>query len=200
METALLIGLARTSTGGQDHALQIDALEKAGCEKIFIETASGMKAQAERTELKKILEFARDGEDVIVVYSLSRLARSIRQLLDLGEDLNRRGIGLKSLTEAIDTTSPHGRFLFSILAGINQLEVEVLRERTKAGLQAARDRGRVGGRPRSLDGTQIEVARTLMTSGQLTMRQIAKHVGVTPSTLYRTLPGGRSALASAPSS
>jgi DNA invertase Pin-like site-specific DNA recombinase len=156
--------------------------------------------KADRSQLKKVLEFARDGQDVIVVYSLSRLARSIRHLLDLSEDLNRRNIGLKSLTETIDTTSPHGRFLFSIFSGLNQLEVEVLRERTKAGLQAARDRGRVGGRPRSLNETQIEVVRTLMANGQLTVSQIATQVGVTPSTLYRALPGGRSALASAPSS
>jgi DNA invertase Pin-like site-specific DNA recombinase len=193
MEHCMLIGLARTSTGGQDHALQIDALTKAGCEKIFIETASGMKT--DRIELKKVLEFARDGQDIIVVYSLSRLARSIRHLLDLGEELQRRNIGLKSLTEAVDTTTPQGRFLFSILAAMNQMEVELLRERTRAGLMAARARGRVGGRPRSLDATKLQVAKTLMASGELTVSQIAAQVGVTPSTLYRALPGGRSAVA-----
>jgi DNA invertase Pin-like site-specific DNA recombinase len=184
----MLIGLARTSTGGQDHALQIDALTKAGCEKIFVETASGMKT--DRVELKKVLEFVRDDVDVIVVYSLSRLARSIRHLLDLGEELQRRNIGLKSLTEAVDTTTPQGRFLFSILAAMNQMEVELLRERTRAGLMAARARGRVGGRPRSL-----HVAKTLMASGEMTISQIAAQVGVTPSTLYRAMPGGRSAVA-----
>lgn len=189
----MLIGLARTSTGGQDHALQIDALTKAGCEKIFVETGSGMKT--DRVELKKVLEFARDGMDVIVVYSLSRLARSIRHLLDLGEELQRRDIGLKSLTEAVDTTTPQGRFLFSILAAMNQMEVELLRERTMAGLQAARARGRIGGRPRSLDATKLHVAKTLMAGGEMTVTQIAAQVGVTPSTLYRAMPGGRSALA-----
>jgi DNA invertase Pin-like site-specific DNA recombinase len=189
----LLVGLARKSTGGQDHTLQIDALKRAGCERIFIETASGMKT--DRSELKKVLEFARDGQDVIVVYSLSRLARSVRHLLDLGEELHRRNIGLKSLTEAVDTTTAQGRFLFSILGAMNEMEVELLRERTRAGLAAARARGRIGGRPRSLDATKLSVARTLMASGELTVAQVAAQVGVTVSTLYRALPGGRSALA-----
>lgn len=190
----MLIGLARTSTFGQDHALQIDALTAAGCERIFIETASGMKAN--RPELARLLEFARDGHDVICVYSLSRLARSIRHLLDLGEELNRRQIGLKSLTEAVDTTTPQGRFLFSILAAMNQMECELLRERTKAALVAARARGRVGGRPRALDATKLAIARTLLANPDLTVSEIAAQVGVTPSTLYRALPGGRSGLAS----
>lgn len=189
----MLIGLARTSTGGQDHALQIDALTAAGCERVFVETGSATKS--DRPELKKVLEFARDGQDVIVVYSLSRLARSIRHLLDLGEELQRRNIGLKSLTEAVDTTTPQGRFLYSLLAGLSQMEVELLRERTRAGLAAARARGRIGGRPRSLDATKLQVAKTLMASGELTVAQVAAQVGVTPSTLYRALPGGRSALA-----
>src|SRR4051794_340844 len=113
------IGYARTSTASQDHSLQHDALKKAGCERIFTETGSGLRS--DRPELKKVLEFARDG-DVVVVYSLSRLARSIRHLLDLGDELQKRNIGLKSLTEAVDTTSPQGRFLFSILAAMNQME------------------------------------------------------------------------------
>lgn len=187
------IGFARCSTISQDHALQVDALTRAGCERIFVETASGTKA--DRPELKKALEFARDGQDVIVVYSLSRLARSIRHLLDLGEELQRRQIGLKSLTEAVDTTTAQGRFLFSILAAMNQMEVEILRERTRAGLAAARARGRVGGRPRALDATQLHVVKALMASGELTISQIAAQVGVTPSTLYRAIPGGKSSLA-----
>lgn len=189
----MLIGYARCSTGSQDHALQLDALKAAGCDRIFIETASGMKA--DRPELKKALEYARDGQDVIVVYSLSRLARSIRHLLDLGEQLSQRQIGLRSLTEAIDTTSAQGRFVFNILAAMNCLEVELLRERTRAGLAAARARGRVGGRPRALDATKLHVVKTLMSNGELTISQIAAQVGVTPSTLYRAIPGGKSGLA-----
>jgi DNA invertase Pin-like site-specific DNA recombinase len=188
----MLIGYARCSTGSQDHALQLDALTKAGCDRVFIETASGMKA--DRPELKKALEFARPG-DQVCVYSLSRLARSIRHLLELGDDFNRRQVGLKSLTEAVDTTTAQGRFLFSILAAMGQMEVELLRERTRAGLAAARARGRVGGRPRALDSTKLHVAKTLMSNGELTVAQIAAQVGVTVSTLYRAMPGGRSALA-----
>lgn len=188
----MLIGYARCSTGSQDHALQLDALKSAGCDRVFIETASGMKA--DRPELKSALEFARPG-DQVCVYSLSRLARSIRHLLDLGEELQQRKIGLKSLTEAVDTTTAQGRFLFSILAAMNQMEVELLRERTRAGLAAARARGRVGGRPRALDATKMQVVKTLMTSGELTISQIATQVGVTPSTLYRAVPGGKSGLA-----
>lgn len=188
----MLIGYARCSTESQDHALQIDALKDAGCDRIFVETASGMKA--DRPELKKALEFARDGQDVIVLYSLSRLARSIRHLLDLGEQLSQRQIGLKSLTEAVDTTTAQGRFLFSILAAMSQMEAELLRERTRSGLIAARNRGRRGGRPRALDATKLQVVKTLMSSGELTISQIAAQVGVTPSTLYRAIPGGKSAL------
>lgn len=186
------IGLARVSSTTQDHALQVDALTKAGCERIFTETVSGLRK--ERPELRAALDFARAG-DVIVVYSLSRLARSVRHLLDIGEELNRRQIGLKSLTEAIDTTTPGGRFLFTILGALAQMEVELLRERTKAGLEAARARGRVGGRPKALDATKIAVIQALMAQGILTVDEIAEQVGVATSTIYRHLPGGRSGMA-----
>ncbi len=186
------LGLARVSTDGQDHSLQLDALKAAGCERIFTETISGTKA--ERPELRKLLDHARSG-DVIVVYSLSRLARSIRHLLELAEELRAREVGLQSLTEAIDTTSPAGRFVFTILGALGQMEVELLRERTHAGLRAARARGRVGGRPRALDSVKLTVVKTLMTEGSLTMAEIAEHVQVAPSTIYRALKGGRSALA-----
>src|SRR5690349_13843054 len=187
----MLIGLARTSTGKQDHALQLDALKAAGCERIFVETISGMRK--DRPELRAALDFAREG-DVIVVYSLSRLARSIRHLLDIGDELQRRGIGLRSLTEAISTDTPAGKFLFTILGALGQMEVELLRERTKAGLDAARARGRIGGRPRSMDATKMQVAKTLLADGTMTVTEIAEHVGVAPSTLYRALPGGRSSV------
>lgn len=136
----MLLGYARISTGGQDHALQIDALTAAGCEKLYIETASGLKA--DRPELRQLLDHARPG-DVIVIYSLSRLARSIRHLLDVAEDLRVREIGLKSITEGFDTSSVAGRFMFNVLAALSTMEVELLRERTHAGLRAARARGRV---------------------------------------------------------
>lgn len=185
-------GYARVSGFSQDHALQIDALKAAGCERIFIETASGTKA--DRPELRQLLDHARPG-DVIVVYSLSRLARSIRHLLDVAEDLRARDIGLKSITEGFDTTSPAGRFMFNVLGALGQMEVELLRERTHAGLRAARARGRVGGRPKALDTVKLTVVRTLIAEGTLTMSEIAEHVGVAPSTVYRAVKGGRSALA-----
>lgn len=190
----MLIGLARVSTTTQDHALQVDALTKAGCERIFTETVSGMRK--ERPELRAALDFARDG-DVIVVYSLSRLARSIRNLLDIADELQRRGVGLRSLTESIDTSTPGGRFVFTILGALGQMEVELLRERTKAGLQAARARGRVGGRPKALDATKIAVIKALFQQGVLTVDEIAEQVGVATSTIYRHLPGGRTGCAQA---
>ena len=186
------LGLARVSTDGQDHGLQLDALKAAGCEKVFIETVSGTKS--ERPELRKLLDHARAG-DVVVVYSLSRLARSVRHLIDLSEEFQRREIGLMSLTESIDTTTPVGRFLFHLLASLSALEVDTLRTRTKAGLLAARARGRVGGRPKALDPVKLSVVKTLIADGTLTMSEIAEHVGVAPSTIYRAMKGGRSALA-----
>jgi DNA invertase Pin-like site-specific DNA recombinase len=186
------IGYARVSGFSQDHALQIDALTATGCERIFVETASGLKA--DRPELRRALDHVRPG-DVIVVYSLSRLARSIRHLLDVAEDLRAREIGLKSITEGFDTTSPAGRFMFNVLGALGQMEVELLRERTQAGLRAARARGRVGGRPKALDTVKLTVVKTLIAEGTLTMSEIAEHVGVAPSTIYRAVKGGRSALA-----
>jgi DNA invertase Pin-like site-specific DNA recombinase len=184
----MLIGYARTSTSSQDHALQMDALEKAGCERTFVETASGMKT--DRPELSKALEYARTG-DVVCVWRLCRLARSLRQLIETVEGLQQRGVGLRSLTENIDTTSPSGRLVFHIFAALNQFEVELVRERTRAGLIASRQRGRVGGRPRSLDDGKIKVARALLADPSLSVVEIAEQLGVAPSTLYRSFPGGR---------
>jgi DNA invertase Pin-like site-specific DNA recombinase len=166
----------------------MDALEKAGCERIFVETASGMKV--DRPELARALEFARR-DDQIVVWRLCRLARSLRQLIDTVDDLQRRGIGLRSQTESIDTASPGGRLFLSIFGALNSFEVEILRERTRAGLNASRLRGRVGGRPRALDEGKLKIARTLMADPTLSVAEIAKQMGVAPSTLYRCFSGGR---------
>jgi len=181
-------GYARCSTDEQDHSLQIDALTKAGCDKIFVETASGTKA--DRPVLAEALEHLRE-DDAIVVYSLSRLARSVRHLMEIGDFLRERNIRLVSLTEAIDTSSPAGRFTFTLLGAMSQMEVELLRERTSHGLKAARARGRVGGRPKALDATKINVARTLLANGSLTVSEVARQVGCAPATLYRHLGGGR---------
>ncbi|GGC45464.1 invertase [Siccirubricoccus deserti] len=186
--TGMLLGYARVSTDQQDHALQLDALRGAGCERVFVETASGTRA--DRPELARLLETARPG-DQICVWRLDRLARSLRHLIDIADDLQRRGIALRSLTESIDTSTPSGRFLFNILGALGQMEREIIVERTKAGLRASRLRGRVGGRPRALDQTKLTIAQTLMGNGNLSMAEIARQVGCAPSTLYRSLPGGR---------
>jgi DNA invertase Pin-like site-specific DNA recombinase len=188
----MLIGYSRCSSSGQNHASQIDALEKAGCERIFVETESGTKA--DRAELAKMLEFARPG-DQVVVFRLDRLARNLRHLLDIVDQMTKREIGLKSLTEAIDTSTPSGRLAVHLFASMAQFEAEQVKLRCAAGRAAAVARGRMGGRPRAMDDTKVRVARTLMADSQLSMAEIARQVGVAPSTLYRTLPGGRSALA-----
>jgi DNA invertase Pin-like site-specific DNA recombinase len=187
----MLLGYARVSQDTQDHALQLDALRSAECDKVFVETASGTRT--DRPELAKALEQARKG-DVLVVWRLDRLARSLRHLIDIGDDLNRRGVALRSLTESIDTASVSGRFLFHVLASLGQMEVEMVRARTRAGLVAAAARGRRGGRPAALDDTKIRAAKAMLASGNMSAIEVAQQVGCSASTLYRYLPGGRSAL------
>ena len=137
----MLIGYARVSTQDQSPALQLDALKAAGCERIFVEKASG--AQRDRPELKSALDFARgDTGDVLVVWKLDRLARSLSQLIDTVDLLEKRGIGFRSLTEAIDTTSAGGRLVFHMFGAMAEFERSIIRERTRAGLDAARARGR----------------------------------------------------------
>jgi DNA invertase Pin-like site-specific DNA recombinase len=187
----MLLGYARVSTDQQDHALQLDALRAAGCDKLFVETASGTRT--DRPELAKALEQARQG-DVLVVWRLDRLARSLRHLIDIADDLNRRGVALKSITESIDTTTPSGRFMFNILGALSSMEREIIIERTRAGLVAAAARGRRGGRPAALDASKIRAARAMLGSGNMSAIEVAQQLGCAPSTLYRHLPGGRTAI------
>ena len=135
----MLIGYSRVSTASQDHAHQIDALEKAGCEKIFVETATGTKFER-GPELVKALEFARPG-DVLTLYRLDRLSRNVRKLLDIVDEITRRNIGLKSLTESIDTETPTGRFSVNLFASLAQLTAEETKMRAAAGRAAAIARG-----------------------------------------------------------
>lgn len=186
----MLIGYSRCSTAGQNHESQIDALEKAGCERIFVETGSG--AKTDRPELAKLIEFAREG-DTLVILRLDRLARDIRHLLNFIDDLTRRGIGLKSLSEAIDSTTPSGRLAVHVLASLGQYELEQKRLACAAGRMAAIARGRCGGRPKAMDQTKVRVARALMADNLLSMVEIAEQVGVATSTLYRTV-GSRAEL------
>jgi DNA invertase Pin-like site-specific DNA recombinase len=167
---------------------QLDALREAGCEKIFEETASG--ARRDRPELTAALEFLRAG-DTLVVWKLDRLARSTRQLLETVELLSRQQMGFKTITQDIDTTNDGGRLIFRVFGAIAEFEREIIRERTRAGLDAARSRGRKGGRPRSLSDKDLKQARALLTDPEITVEDIARRFGVGPSTLYRYLPAAR---------
>lgn len=187
----MLIGYARVSTKQQELALQLDALEKAGCEKVFTEKVSGVKKN--RPEFLAALEFVREG-DTLVVWKLDRLARSLKQLIETVEGLEKRQIGFQSLTEAIDTTSPAGRLIFHIFASLAEFERSIIRERTRAGLEAARKRGRTGGRSKKLDPDDVAVVKQLLTETSLTIKEIAKQMGVGSATIYRYFPGGREAL------
>ncbi len=189
----MLVGYARVSTQEQNLELQINALKEVGCKKIFMEKASG--AQRDRPELKAALEYMRANEDdTLVVWKLDRLARSLRQLIDTVEELEKQGIGFKSLTEAIDTTNSGGKLVFHIFGALAEFERGVIKERTMAGLKAAKDMGRTGGRPLSLKSDDLIAAKALLKNKKITVKEAAKRLKVDPSTLYRYLPGGRSAI------
>ena len=185
----MLIGYARVSTQDQNPELQLDALQKMGCEEIYLEKASG--AQRDRPELKAALKYMRAG-DTLVVWKLDRLARSIRQLIDTVENLEQRGIGFRSLTETIDTTTSSGRLVFHIFAGLAEFERSIIRERTQAGLASARARGRLGGRPPAMKEKDIAAAKALLRDPDITVAEVAKRLEVSSATLYRYMPGGRS--------
>ena len=187
----MLVGYARVSTQDQNPELQLDALKGAGCERVFEEKASG--AKRDRPDLAAALSFMRSG-DTLVVWKLDRLARSLKQLMETVEDLSARGIGFRSLTEAIDTTTSGGRLVFHIFGALAEFERGIIRERTTAGLDAARARGRVGGRPKALTSDDLAVARTLLKDGTLTIAQVAERLGVAQSTLYAHVPRPRSTI------
>jgi DNA invertase Pin-like site-specific DNA recombinase len=187
----MLVGYACVSTQDQNPALQLDALQAAGCEKVFVEKASG--AQRDRPELSAALDSLRAGES-LVVWKLDRLARSLKQLIETVELLESRGIGLRSLTEAIDTTTAGGKLIFHVFGALAEFERSIIRERTKAGLDAARARGKKGGRPPSLGAKDLAAAKAMLADPDITMEDVAKRLHVAPSTLYRHLPGGRGAI------
>ena len=187
----MLVGYARVSTLDQDPALQLDALKATGCERIFTEKASG--AQRDRPQLKAALEYLREG-DSLVVWKLDRLARSLTQLITSVADLEGRGIGLRSITEQIDTTTAGGRLIFHIFGALAEFERAVIRERTSAGLAAARARGKKGGRPTTMKDKDITAAKAMLADPSLTEEDIAERLHVSPATLYRHIPGGRSGL------
>jgi DNA invertase Pin-like site-specific DNA recombinase len=182
-ETTQMIGYARVSRTDQDPQLQIDALKGAGCTKIFIDRMSG--SQMDRPQLGAALEYLRPG-DTLALWKLDRLGRNTRGVLELVEDLARRGIGLKSITEEIDTGGPMGRAVLTVMLAFGTLERDVLIERTRAGLDAARAQGRVGGRPTVVSAHKLSAARSLIQGGA-TVTAAAAAVSVSRSSLYRGL-------------
>lgn len=175
------IGYARVSTAEQNLDLQRDALTKAGCEKIIEDTASGGKVH--RSGLERARELLRQG-DVLVVWRLDRLGRSLKHLIELMAELERQGIGFQSVQESIDTTTPGGKLVFHVFGALAEFERNLIRERTQAGLTAARARGRTGGRPQSLDEKQRAMAVDLYQQRKHTVAQICRTVGISKPTLY----------------
>lgn len=181
----MLVGYARVSTNEQDDALQIDALKKSGCEKIFSDKISG--AKAERPGLLTALSYLRDGQDTLVVWRLDRLGRSLKQLIELITALEERNIGFQSLQESIDTTTSGGKLIFHIFGALAEFERNLIRERTKAGLAAARARGRQGGRPRVLNQRKLQLAYKLYDEQEHSIKEICQILNVSKSTLYSYL-------------
>lgn len=188
----MLVGYARVSTRDQSPALQLEALTVAGCTRTFMEKASG--AERDRPQLFAALDYIRAG-DTLVVWKLDRLARSVRQLVETVEDLQRRGIGLHVLTQQIDTTTPGGRLIFHVFAAMAEFERELTLERTSAGLAAAKALGRRGGRKPAMGAAEVKRAKAMLSDPTITVEEVARQIGVQPSTLYRHIPGGRSSLA-----
>jgi DNA invertase Pin-like site-specific DNA recombinase len=180
----MLIGYARVSTTEQNLDLQTDALKRAGCEKIFTDTATG--ARSERPGLDRTLPHLRKG-DTLVVWKLDRLGRSIRHLIDTVGQLQERKIGFRSLQESIDTTTSGGKLVFHVFAALAEFERDLIRERTKAGLDAARARGKKGGRPPKLDQKKKAQALTLHKDKSNTINDICRTLRIGRSTLYRYL-------------
>ena len=180
----MLIGYARVSTHEQNLTLQTDALKQAGCRKIFEDRVSG--AGGERTGLKTALEYAREG-DSLLVWRLDRLGRSLKDLIELIAGLEKRGVGFRSLQESIDTTTSGGRLIFHVFGALAEFERNLIRERTRAGLEAARARGRKGGRPKKLDKKKLQIAYRLYDEKKYTIKEICHILGIAKPTLYAYL-------------
>jgi DNA invertase Pin-like site-specific DNA recombinase len=181
------IGYARVSTGDQNLDLQIDALQQAGCERIFEEKLSG--SRSDRPELEQLLDQARPG-DVIMIWKLDRLGRSLKHLVELVSHLNERRIGLRSINDPIDTTNAQGKLIFNIFASLAEFERDLIAERTQAGLRSARARGRVGGRPKGLTSDaelKAIAAEALYREGKLSVVEITNNLSISKATLYKYL-------------
>lgn len=189
----MLIGYARVSTDDQNLDLQKDALIQAGCERILEDHQSGAKAA--RLGLQAALDYAREG-DTLVVWRLDRLGRSLKDLIDLVTQLESRSIGLKSLHESLDTSSSSGKLIFHIFGALAEFERNLIRERTQAGLQAARARGRKGGRPQALDAEKRALAVQLYMGKKYTVKQICQMLGISKPTLYKYIDAHKGSLPS----
>lgn len=185
----MLLGYARVSTDDQTDALQLDALNAAGCERTFSDRASG--ASVDRPALSDAISHARRG-DTLVVWRLDRLGRSLPHLIETVRALEAAGVGFRSLTEHLDTTTPNGRLIFHLFGALAEFERELIRERTKAGLAAARARGRKGGRPAKLNPERIRIAERLLKDPETTVSEVARTLGVHRSTLHKALAAAAS--------
>lgn len=178
------VGYARVSTNDQDLALQLDALQQADCQKIFRDKASGVKAA--RPGLQEAIDYLREG-DMLVVWRLDRLGRSLKHLIETVTDLEERGIGFLSLQESMDTTTSGGKLIFHIFGALAEFERNLIRERTQAGLEAARVRGRKGGRPKALDKKRTALACQLYNDKRHSVKEICEILRISKSTLYKYL-------------
>ena len=183
----MLIGYARVSTPDQSLDLQLDALRSVGCERIFDDRTSG--ARADRPGLREALAYAREG-DLIVVWKLDRLSRSLSHLVETVQELEHRRIGFRSLTEGLDTSNSGGKAIFPLFAAIASVERTLIQERTRAGLAAARQRGRIGGRPKLLTAEKLAAAVKLLADG-IPPKDVATVIGVSVPTLYRHCPASQ---------
>lgn len=180
----MLIGYARISTLEQNLDLQRDALLSAGCEKVFTDIASGI--QDNREGLKETLNYLRSG-DTLIVWKLDRLGRTLKHLIETVNTLATKSISFCSLQENLDTTTSSGKLIFHLFGALAEFERELIRERTRAGLKAARTRGHKGGRPRKLNIAQIKMAKLLISEGSTSITEICRTLGISRSTLYRRL-------------
>jgi len=181
---ATFIGYARVSTQDQDLSLQRDALSDADCQVIYEEKVSS--AKAERPELEQCLKALRAG-DTLVVWRMDRLGRSLKELVDIVTSLEARGVGFESLTESIETRTPSGKLMFHVFGALAEFERNLIRERTMAGLAAARARGRIGGRKEKLTEQQKTEIRTLLANPDIQVKDVAERYGVSRNTLYRSV-------------
>ena len=180
----MLIGYARVSTRDQKLKPQEDALKLAGCEKVFTDVASGSKT--ERPGMAEAFRYARKG-DTLVVWRLDRLGRSLHHLIETVMTIQEKGIGFKSLQEGMDTTTSGGKLVFHIFGALAEFEREIIRERTRVGLEAAREMGRTGGRPRAMDEARLKRARRLLQDKNFSFKDVCEMMGVSRATLYRYL-------------